>query len=141
MSWFAAPPPSQRWAYALSALVAASAAPVFAQVPQAAQAPADRTPAKDAPTKAQAEEITGRPDRELNLIGNNVDEALTRLEKFLDEAMITDSKSFRIVHGFGTGQLRRAVAEFLKKHPLVAHYGPAPENQGGGGATVVELKE
>lgn len=78
---------------------------------------------------------------ELNLIGNNVDEALTRLEKFLDEAMITDSKSFRIVHGFGTGQLRRAVAEFLKKHPLVAHYGPAPENQGGGGATVVELKE
>ncbi|HEY0873234.1 MAG TPA: Smr/MutS family protein [Vicinamibacterales bacterium] len=78
---------------------------------------------------------------ELNLIGNTVDEALTRLEKFLDEAMISDSKSFRIVHGFGTGQLRRAVAEFLKTHPLVAHYGPAPENQGGGGATVVELKE
>jgi DNA mismatch repair protein MutS2 len=78
---------------------------------------------------------------ELNLIGNTVDEALTRLEKFLDEAMISDSKSFRIVHGFGTGQLRRAVAEFLKGHALVAHYGPAPENQGGGGATVVELKE
>jgi DNA mismatch repair protein MutS2 len=47
----------------------------------------------------------------------------------------------RIIHGYGTGQLRRAVAEFLKTHPLVSHYGPAPDNQGAGGATVVELKE
>jgi DNA mismatch repair protein MutS2 len=78
---------------------------------------------------------------ELNLIGNTVDEALTRLERFLDEALITETRTLRIIHGFGTGQLRRAVAEFLKPHPLVAHYGPAPENQGGGGATVVELKE
>jgi DNA mismatch repair protein MutS2 len=78
---------------------------------------------------------------ELNLIGNTVDEALSRLEKFLDEAMISDAKSFRIVHGYGTGQLRRAVTDFLKDHPLVAHFGPAPDNQGGGGATVVELKE
>jgi DNA mismatch repair protein MutS2 len=78
---------------------------------------------------------------ELNLIGNNVDEALTRLEKFLDESLITDVKTLRIVHGYGTGQLRRAVGEFLKTHPLVAHYGPAPDNQGAGGATVVELKD
>ncbi len=78
---------------------------------------------------------------ELNLIGNNVDEALRRLEKFLDESLITETKSLRIVHGYGTGQLRRAVAEFLKVHPLVAHFGPAPENQGAGGATVVELKD
>ena len=78
---------------------------------------------------------------ELNLIGNNVDEALRRLEKFLDESLITETKSLRIVHGYGTGQLRRAVAEFLKMHPLVSHFGPAPENQGAGGATVVELKD
>jgi DNA mismatch repair protein MutS2 len=78
---------------------------------------------------------------ELNLIGNTVDEAVSRLEKFMDEAMITEAKSLRIVHGYGTGQLRRAVGEFLKGHPLVAHYGPAPENQGAGGATLVELKE
>ena len=78
---------------------------------------------------------------ELNLIGNNVDEALRRLEKFLDESLITETRSLRIVHGYGTGQLRRAVAEFLKVHPLVAHFGPAPENQGAGGATVVELKD
>ena len=78
---------------------------------------------------------------ELNLIGNNVDEALTRLERFLDESLITETKTLRIIHGYGTGQLRRAVADFLKTHPLVANYGPAPENQGAGGATVVELKD
>ena len=78
---------------------------------------------------------------ELNLIGNHVDEALNRLEKFFDDALVTESRSLRIVHGYGTGQLRRAVADFLKTHPLVANFGPAPENQGAGGATVVELKE
>ena len=78
---------------------------------------------------------------ELNLIGNNVDEAVTRLERFLDESLITESKTLRIIHGYGTGQLRRAVADFLKGHPLVSHYGPAPDNQGAGGATIVELKD
>jgi DNA mismatch repair protein MutS2 len=78
---------------------------------------------------------------ELNVIGNTVDEALTRLEKFLDEAMTTDIRELRIVHGHGTGQLRRAIAAFLKDHPLVASFDLAPQNQGGGGATLVELKE
>jgi DNA mismatch repair protein MutS2 len=78
---------------------------------------------------------------ELNVIGNTVDEALTRLEKFLDEAMTTDLQELRIVHGHGTGQLRRAIAAFLKEHPLVAKFDTAPQNQGGGGATIVELKD
>jgi len=78
---------------------------------------------------------------ELNVIGNTVDEALTRLEKFLDESTVTDLRELRIVHGHGTGQLRRAVAEFLKNHPLVAKFEAAPQNQGGGGATVVTLKD
>jgi DNA mismatch repair protein MutS2 len=77
----------------------------------------------------------------LNVIGNTVDEALTRLEKFLDETMTTDLREVRIVHGHGTGQLRRAIASYLKEHPLVASFETAPQNQGGGGATVVELKE
>ena len=51
------------------------------------------------------------------------------------------STTVRIVHGHGTGQLRRAIAEFLKDHPLVAHFEDAPPNQGGGGVTVVELKD
>jgi len=78
---------------------------------------------------------------ELNVIGCTVDEALTRAGRFLDETMFTDQRSVRVVHGYGTGQLRRAIAGFLKHHPLVAHFEEAPPGQGGGGVTVVELKE
>jgi DNA mismatch repair protein MutS2 len=78
---------------------------------------------------------------EINVIGCTVDEALTRLEKFLDESTVTDQQVLRIIHGHGTGQLRRAVGEFLKEHPLVARFGTAKMDQGGGGVTVVELKD
>jgi DNA mismatch repair protein MutS2 len=78
---------------------------------------------------------------ELNVIGCTVDEALSRLEKFLDESTVTDQQVVRIVHGHGTGQLRRAVAAMLKEHPLVARFDAAPMDKGGGGVTVVELKE
>jgi DNA mismatch repair protein MutS2 len=78
---------------------------------------------------------------ELNVIGQTVDEAIARLEKFLDETTLTDQRTIRIVHGHGTGQLRRAIASFLKNHPLVAHYELAPQKEGGGGATIVELKD
>jgi DNA mismatch repair protein MutS2 len=54
---------------------------------------------------------------------------------------MNDVRSLRIVHGYGTGTLRRSIAELLRAHPLVANFGPAPDNQGGGGATVVELKD
>jgi DNA mismatch repair protein MutS2 len=78
---------------------------------------------------------------ELNVIGCHVDEALSRTEKFLDEALVSELKSVRLIHGYGTGQLRRAISEFLQSHPFVVHFGAAPPNQGGGGVTVVELKE
>ena len=78
---------------------------------------------------------------EINVIGNNAEEAVGRVDRFLDDAASTDLRSLRIVHGYGTGTLRRAIAEFLRRHPLVSNFGPAPDNQGGGGATVVELKE
>jgi DNA mismatch repair protein MutS2 len=50
-------------------------------------------------------------------------------------------REVRIVHGHGTGQLRRGIAAFLKEHPLVSGFETAPPNQGGGGATVVHLKD
>ena len=78
---------------------------------------------------------------ELNVIGCNVDEALSRAEKFLDAAMVGDQRTVRVIHGYGTGQLRRAIADFLQTHPLVAKFATAPADQGGGGVTVVELKE
>jgi DNA mismatch repair protein MutS2 len=78
---------------------------------------------------------------EINLIGCNVDEALTRAEKFLDDALMAEQRSVRVIHGFGTGQLRRAIAGWLETHPFVERFGPAKSDQGGGGVTVVELKE
>jgi DNA mismatch repair protein MutS2 len=78
---------------------------------------------------------------ELNVIGAHTDEAVARVEKFLDEAMLSELKSVRIIHGYGTGQLRRAIADFLRMHAYVAHFAPAPDNQGGGGVTVVEFKD
>jgi DNA mismatch repair protein MutS2 len=78
---------------------------------------------------------------ELNVIGCSVDEALERLDKFIDESTVTGQSELRIVHGHGTGQLRRAIGDYLKAHPLVASVSTAPQNQGGGGATIVELKD
>ncbi|HZM97158.1 MAG TPA: endonuclease MutS2 [Vicinamibacterales bacterium] len=78
---------------------------------------------------------------EVNVIGCTVDEAITRVEKFLDESTVSDQQVVRIIHGHGTGQLRRGLAAFLKEHPLVARFELAPTNQGGGGVTVVELKD
>ena len=66
MSWFSATPPSQRWAYALTALVTASAVPALAQVPQKKMRVEDPNPT----VVVQAEEISGRPDREVNLARN-----------------------------------------------------------------------
>jgi DNA mismatch repair protein MutS2 len=78
---------------------------------------------------------------DLNVIGCTVDEALTRAERFLDESLLTDQRVIRLIHGYGTGQLKRALTGFLQQHPLVARFATAPPGQGGGGVTVVELKE
>jgi DNA mismatch repair protein MutS2 len=78
---------------------------------------------------------------EINVIGCDVDEALARTERLLDETLVTEQKTVRVVHGYGTGQLRRAIAGLLKDHPQVARFHHAPPNQGGDGVTVVELKD
>ena len=78
---------------------------------------------------------------ELNVIGMTVDQAIDRVSRYLDDTLVTDLQQVRIVHGHGTGQLRKGIAAFLKSHPLVEKYYAAPDNQGGGGATIVELKE
>jgi DNA mismatch repair protein MutS2 len=78
---------------------------------------------------------------DLNVVGCTVDEAITRAERFLDESLLTDQRTVRLIHGYGTGQLKRALAGFLQQHPLVMRFGAAPPDQGGGGVTVVELKE
>jgi DNA mismatch repair protein MutS2 len=78
---------------------------------------------------------------DLNVIGCSVDEAIARAERFLDESLLTDQRVVRVIHGYGTGQLKRALTGFFQQHPLVARFATAPPEQGGGGVTVVELKE
>jgi DNA mismatch repair protein MutS2 len=79
--------------------------------------------------------------RDLVVIGATVDEAIDRAEKFLDDALLNDERRLRVVHGHGTGRLRKALTAFLREHPLVASASQAPENEGGAGATIVELKD
>ena len=76
---------------------------------------------------------------EINLLGLRVREALPRLEVFLDQAILNNQSSVRIVHGMGTGALRRAVRAYLADSPYCGSFNEAPRNEGGGGATVVEL--
>ena len=76
---------------------------------------------------------------EINLLGLRVREALPRLEVFLDHALLNNQSSVRIVHGMGTGALRRAVRAYLSDSPYCASFNEAPRSEGGGGATVAEL--
>ena len=77
---------------------------------------------------------------EINVIGKNVDEATARVEKFLDRAFLAGLGRVRIVHGSGMGILRKALRQYLEKHPHVAAISEPPQNEGGAGATVVELR-
>lgn len=78
--------------------------------------------------------------REINLIGQRVDEALTMLEPFLNHASLSGYGEVRIIHGVGTGALKRGVRQYLKGHPLVADFRDGDSYEGGGGVTVVSLK-
>jgi DNA mismatch repair protein MutS2 len=78
---------------------------------------------------------------EINLIGRTVDEATDELEKYLDHAFLAGLPRLRVIHGHGAGILRRGVREFLKSHPHVAGIEEAPQNEGGQGATLVELRQ
>jgi DNA mismatch repair protein MutS2 len=78
---------------------------------------------------------------ELNVIGLTVDEAIPRVDKFLDEAFFSGAENVRIIHGHGKGILRRAIAELLTNHPQVERFSLAPPDKGGGGATLVELRK
>jgi DNA mismatch repair protein MutS2 len=77
---------------------------------------------------------------EINVIGQNVDEATSAVEKFVDRAFLAGVGRVRVVHGSGMGILRKALRQFLKQHPHVASVSEPPQNEGGGGATVVELR-
>ena len=100
-----------------------------------------RTPAEPQHgVQIQVEPPTGPLD-ELNLMGCRVEEALSRAEKHLDQALLGEQRLVRFIHGHGTGRLRCAIGEFLDAHPLVKRVSPAAPEQGGNGVTIAELKE
>lgn len=86
--------------------------------------------------KSRAEEV----EAELLLIGQQVEPALESLDAYLDRALAAGRERVRVVHGHGSGRLRRAVREHLRSHPAVAGFGPAPPTAGGDGATEVVLR-
>lgn len=77
---------------------------------------------------------------ELNLIGQTVDEALSAADKYLDDAVLGQLPQVRLIHGHGTGKLKRALEEMLTSHPHVRGFHPESPQRGGTGVTVVELK-
>jgi DNA mismatch repair protein MutS2 len=104
--------------------------------------------ASDTPVKAaRAQGISVVLEREgenvpseINVIGHTVDDATREVEKFVDRAFLAGLPRVRIVHGSGMGILRKALRAFLQKHPHVESVAEPPQNEGGGGATVAELK-
>jgi DNA mismatch repair protein MutS2 len=78
---------------------------------------------------------------EINLIGRTVDEATNDLEKYLDQAFLAGLPRVRVIHGTGMGILRRALREYLRTHPHVAKIEEPSHQEGGAGATVVDLRQ
>ncbi len=81
------------------------------------------------------------PQEELDLHRHTVDEALPRLEEFLHTAFRSDMHRVWVIHGKGTGVLRREVSRYLAGHTLVKAFGPADRFHGGAGVTQVELSD
>lgn len=79
--------------------------------------------------------------REINVIGKTADDAREEVDKFLDEAFLAGVTRVRVIHGHGMGILKRAVQELCRAHPHVEKFYPASPQEGGAGATIVELKE
>jgi DNA mismatch repair protein MutS2 len=85
-------------------------------------------------------QVAAEAPAEINVIGNSAEEARERVDKFLDEAFLAGRFRLRIIHGHGKGILRRTLHEMFASHPHVEKFYPAPPQEGGGGATIVELK-
>ena len=107
--------------------------PIEAETPQ---------PSTSLPREQPVRVLTQRsiqPTMELDLRGWRVEEGMTHLERYLDDAYLGNLHRVRVIHGRGTGALRRAVRETLSSHPLVTSFRPGETGEGGDGVTVVEM--
>lgn len=101
-------------------------------------------PAKEKETKVSVNSYVKSKSQsissEINLLGDTVEEALEKLDKYLDDAYLSNIGQVRIVHGKGSGALRRGVQQYLQKHPHVKSYRLGAYGEGDAGVTIVELK-
>ena len=102
---------------------------------------------KSSSSSAKLESVTVTSQRgeasgsdEINVIGMTVEEATDRLDKFLDDAALANKARIRIIHGHGTGALRKGIGDFLASHPLVEKHSFESEEHGGKAITIAELQ-
>ncbi len=113
-------------------------AEVLASVRPAAESPVKAARARGISVSLESE--GANVPTEINVIGQTVDDASREVEKFVDRAFLAGLPRVRVVHGSGMGILRKALRQLLQQHPHVESVIEPPQNEGGGGATVVELK-
>jgi DNA mismatch repair protein MutS2 len=116
----------------------------IAEVLTSAQGKAGDTPVQAARARGISVSLSNENESanapsEINVIGRTVDEASREVEKFVDRAFLAGLPRVRVVHGSGMGILRKALRQMLQQHPHVTTVVEAPQNEGGGGATLVEL--
>ena len=107
---------------------------------KAQASPVEAARSRGITVKLQNEASDLNTPTEINVIGRTVDEATSEVERFVDRAFLAGMPRVRIVHGSGMGILRKALRQYLQKHPHVESVTEPPSNEGGGGATVVELR-
>lgn len=105
-----------------------------------------RVPQQQAATPSSVQQAAYQPlasapaDAEINVIGATSDEALDRVDKFLDSAFLSGHRTLRVVHGYGKGVLRKALHEMFRGHVHVERFYSAAPKEGGDGVTMVEIK-
>ena len=115
-------------------------AEVIISAAQAADSPVKAARARGISVSLNNENEGANPASEINVIGYNVDDATREVEKFVDRAFLAGLPRVRVVHGSGMGILRKALRQALQAHPHVESVAEPAQNEGGGGATVVELR-
>ena len=105
-------------------------------VERVAPSPTATTPA---PAPVRRELSGRRVSMELDLRGKRADEIEWALDSYLNDASLANLSGVRIIHGIGTGTVRKIVRDFLASHPLVKSFRPGKQGEGGDGATVVTL--
>jgi DNA mismatch repair protein MutS2 len=118
------------------------AGPMRMKVPIAEILGVEDAPAAPRPGTARGITVRAASNEadEINVIGRTVEEATELVDKFLDQAVLAAKPAVRIIHGYGTGALRRGLAEFLSSHPLVGTIHAEAKERGGEAVTVAELK-